>query len=237
MIILKKISFLYKSESSIYIYFSFLLTKILNFFIKRKIVKHKKKHQLLLKKKKITNDFFSAHAYNFFFYLKKLKPNFDYLEIGSYEGNSAVFVADTFVQSKIYCVDNWVGNDEYIDHISFSTIESNFDLNVANYNNISKIKCLSDDFFKNNNQMYDAIYIDGFHHGIQVYKDCLNSWKYLKKDGFLICDDYIWDFYPDFKNNPCFAINIFLKKVAGSYKLERVSNSQIFIKKINEHKK
>ena len=67
MIILKKISFLYKSESSIYIYFSFLLTKILNFFIKRKIVKHKKKHQLLLKKKKITNDFFSAHAYNFFF--------------------------------------------------------------------------------------------------------------------------------------------------------------------------
>ena len=89
-------------------------------FVKRKIVKFKKKHQILLSGKKITNDFFSANAYNFYYYLNKLKPDFDYLEIGSYEGNSAVFVANTFIKSKIYCVDNWVGTDEYVDHISFS---------------------------------------------------------------------------------------------------------------------
>lgn len=232
MVILKKIAFLYKSNSSIYIYCYFLIGKVFNFFTKRKIIEFKKKHQLLLRKKRITNDFFSSHSYNFFYYLKKLEPNFDYLEIGSYEGNSAVFIANTFNQSKIYCVDNWVGNDEYIDHISFSAIEKNFDFNVIDYKNISKIKDLSNDFFKYNKKMFDVIYIDGFHHGAQVYKDCLNSWKYLKKNGFLICDDYIWDFYPDSKDNPCFAINTFLKTIKGSYKLKRVSNSQIFVKKI-----
>ena len=233
MVIIKKIIFLYKGKSPFFIFISFLFTKISNVFVKRKIVKFKKKHQLLLREKKITNDFFSANAFNFFYYLNKLRSDFDYLEIGAYEGNSAVFVAESFVKSKIYCVDNWVGNDEYdVNHINFSKIEKNFDSNVINYKNIFKNKCLSDEFFKNNNKMFDAIYIDGYHHGSQVYKDCVNSWQCLKKNGFLICDDYMWDFYEDFKDNPCFAINSFLKKIVGLYKLERVSNSQIFIKKL-----
>lgn len=79
--------------------------------------------------------------------------------------------------------------------------------------------------------MFDAIYVDGYHLGSQVYKDCLNSWNCINKGGFLICDDYIWNFYPDFKDNPCFAINNSLKTIKGSYKLKKVSNSQIFIKK------
>ena len=232
MITIKKIIFLYKSNSSIFILISFLYTKLTNFFVKRKIVKFKKKHQTLLSGKKITNDFFSANAYNFYYYLNKLKPDFDYLEIGSYEGNSAVFVADTFIKSKIYCVDNWVGNDEYVDHISFSKIEQNFNSNTFNYENIFKNKCLSDEFFQDNSKMFDAIYIDGYHHGAQVYKDCINSWTFLKNNGFLICDDYIWRFYSNFRDNPCYAINVFLSKIVGTYKLEKVSNSQIFIKKI-----
>ena len=228
---MSKFIFLINSKSSIYIFLSFFISKILNMFVKRKIINSKKNHQLLLKEKKITNDFFSAHSYNFFYYLNKLKPNFNYLEIGSYEGNSAIFVAKQFNLSKCHCVDNWVGNDEYIDHINFSSIESNFNFNVDGYKNIYKIKSLSDDFFFKNTQMFDAIYVDGYHLGSQVYKDCLNSWNCLNKGGFLICDDYIWNFYPDFKDNPCFAINSFLKTIKGFYKLEKVSNSQIFIKK------
>ena len=80
--------------------------------------------------------------------------------------------------------------------------------------------------------MFDAIYIDGYHHGAQVYKDCINSWKFLKNDGLLICDDYIWRFYSNLRDNPCYAINVFLSEIVGTYKLEKVSNSQIFIKKI-----
>jgi predicted O-methyltransferase YrrM len=128
-------------------------------------------------------------------------------------------------------VDNWVGTQEYSNH-NFSKIEKNFDFNTKNELNIFKIKKTSDIFFNNNQKIFDVVYIDGYHFAPQVYKDCINAWKYLKKNGILICDDYIWNGYPKILENPCFAINKFLIEIRNSYKLLYVSNSQIFIKKI-----
>ena len=89
----------------------------------------------------------------------------------------------------------------------------------------------SDAFFENNSKMFDVIYVDGYHKAEQVFKDCKNSWKFLKNSGIMICDDYIWNHYKKIENNPCFAINQFLKTIKN-YKVLEVSNSQIFIKKI-----
>ena len=50
--------------------------------------------------KKISSEFFSVNAYNFFVYLSSLPENFRYLEIGSFEGGSAIFVANRFKNSK-----------------------------------------------------------------------------------------------------------------------------------------
>lgn len=230
---INKLIFLLKNRASLRVIFSFTKHKILNILIKRKIIKFKRRHEKIIKNKKITNDYFSPHAYNFYYYLNQLNQNFNYLEIGSYEANSSMFVANLFISSKIKCVDNWVGTDEYIDHISFSEIEKNFDFNVEEYENIHKIKTTSDTFFKNNYSNFDVIYVDGYHYGPQVYKDCKNAWKILKNNGLLICDDYIWDFYPNLKDSPCYAINRFLKELNGSYIIKKVSNSQIFIKKNN----
>jgi len=55
----------------------------------------------------------------------------------------------------------------------------------------------------------------------------------LKKNGYLICDDYFWQHYSKIKENPCFAINKFLNEIKKSYKLINISNNQIFIEKIN----
>jgi predicted O-methyltransferase YrrM len=228
---MKKIIFLINSNSSFHIIVFYLFNKIKNFFFKRRIIKFKKLHQLILCDKKITNDYFSSNAYYFYYYLSKLKPDFKYLEIGSYEGNSALLVSHLFTRSQIYCVDNWVGTQEYSNH-DFSKIEKNFDYNTKNKLNILKIKKTSDIFFNNNQKMFDVVYIDGYHFAPQVYKDCNNAWKYLKKGGILICDDYIWNGYPKIFENPCFAINKFLIEIRNSYKLLYVSNYQIFIKKI-----
>jgi len=228
---MKRLLFLLKSKSSAQIFLSYFKHKIFNIFIKRNIIRLKKKHELFISDKKITNNFFSSHAYNFYYYLSKLRSNFDYLEIGSYEGNSAMFVSKNFKSSYTYCVDNWEKTEEYINHKSFSAIEQNFDFNILNHCNIKKFKKSSDEFFFNNKKMFDAIYIDGYHFGPQVFKDCKNAWNYLKKNGFLICDDYIWNFYPNIINNPCYAVNNFLKEIDGQYKVEKVSNSQIFIQK------
>ena len=54
----------------------------------------------------------------------------------------------------------------------------------------------------------------------------------LNKEGIMICDDYFWNFYEKIQNNPCFAINEFLNKINGEYKILKVTNSQIFIKKL-----
>lgn len=228
---MKKIIFLIKNKSKINIIMIFLVQKFFNIFIKKKIKSFKKRNQIFLKNKRITNDYFSMHSYNFFKYLNFLEGNFNYLEIGTYEGNSAMFVANTFPKSKVYCVDNWNKTEEYGDQ-NFDIVEKNFDYNTSSFNNILKFKNNSDDFFKKNNTLFEVIYIDGYHKDFQVLKDCRNAWKILKKNGLLICDDYIWNFYENIKENPCYSINKFIDEIKNENKVLEVSKSQIFIKKL-----
>ena len=201
-----KIFFLIKSKSSFKICLNFLISKFKNILDKKKIVSSKRKHQSFIKTKKITKDYFSSHAFNFLNYLKNLKSDFDYLEKQT---------------------------NEYADHKNYYSVEKNFDLNIKDYKNVSKIKMSSDDFFLQNRKNFDIVYIDGYHYGPQVLKDCKNAWKYLKNNGYLVCDDYIWNFYKNIEMNPCYAINQFLSEINGYFKIEKISNSQIFIKKIN----
>jgi predicted O-methyltransferase YrrM len=231
MDIIKKLIFLYQSRANKFIHLNFVITKLKNIFLKKYIKYKKKNHVDFLKKKYITHDYFSSHAYNFFNILNKFN-SFEYLEIGSFEGNSAMFVAKNFPNSNICCVDNWVGTEEY-ENINFSSVEYNFDNNMSEFNNYKKFKLLSDEFFKNNQHKFDVIYIDGYHKGSQVLKDFMNSWKILNQGGVIIFDDYIWKFFDKIQDNPCYAINEYLEKIKNDVKILKVSNSQLFIQKIN----
>jgi predicted O-methyltransferase YrrM len=228
----KKIIFLFNSKANIKIILLFLFGKITNIFIKTKIKKEKKFFLELISNFKISTNFFSVNAYNFFVHLSSLKNNFKYLEIGSFEGGSAIYVSSRFKCSKVFCIDNWKKTEDGYSELDFNDVEKNFDHNIKNYENIIKIKNSSDNFFLNNNEKFDVIYVDGYHKSNQVFKDCINSWKILNLNGILICDDYIWDHYFDVKNNPCYAINKFLKTLNNSYKVLQISNSQIFLQKI-----
>lgn len=222
--------FFLKNKSPKIVIFLYLYNKLINIFFKNKKKIFKKKHKNYLLNKKITNDYFSMHAFNFFKCLSNFNKNFEYLEIGAYEGNSAIFVAKNFKNCNIFCVDTWQGSEEHSRH-DFGKIESNFNYNIKEFNNIYKIKSTSDNFFYNNSNNFDCIYVDGNHHSDQVYLDCQNAWAVLNKNGYLICDDYTWNYYKNIKQNPCFGINNFLKSI-NNFKYYMVSNSQIFIKKI-----
>jgi hypothetical protein len=50
-------------------------------------------------------------------------------------------------------------------------------------------KLTSDDFFKQNNETFDIIFIDGLHWSEQVYKDIVNSLNVLNDGGYIICHD------------------------------------------------
>lgn len=47
----------------------------------------------------------------------------------------------------------------------------------------------SDDFFANNKEKFDIIFIDGLHHADQVEKDILNSLEVLNEGGYILCHD------------------------------------------------
>ena len=145
---------------------------------------------------------------------KNIKNIKNILEIGSYEGRSAIFFLKNFSGSNITCVDTWSGSDEHKD-INFRLIEKNFDLNTSFYqlNNIlMKNKMTSNEFFKKNYNYFDLIFIDGDHSTDQIEIDLINSWNVLKKGGFLVIDDYMWWYYKDLKKNPSTPINNFIKK-------------------------
>ena len=100
----------------------------------------------------------------------------------------------------------------------------------------SFFKNTSDEFFMQNKEKFDLIYIDGWHEAPQVYKDINNSWDSLNINGIIICDDY---FYGNInvRNNlinklPALAINKFILEKRDELKIICVNNSQIFFKKI-----
>lgn len=227
-----KIIFLIKNKTSILIIFLFFLQKIKTPLIKRKIIKQKRINQLNIQNYKISKDWFSSNAYYFKYLMNKLPENFKYLEIGSFEGNSAIFVSSNFPRSEITCVDPWVNYEEHINE-NLTNVEKIFDSNTRNLMNIKKIKNTSNNFFIKNKQNYNFIYIDGYHKYEYVLQDCLNSWQALLPGGILACDDYIWKFYQgtELKLNPCFAINKFLEIKKEQIKVLLVTNSQIFFKK------
>lgn len=47
----------------------------------------------------------------------------------------------------------------------------------------------SDDFFADNTEKWDLIFIDGLHHAIQVYKDIVNALQCLADGGTIVCHD------------------------------------------------
>ena len=223
-----KIKFLILSDASSNIIFSFIIQKFINFFIKKKIKLYKNNHRKSLLEKQITSDYFSSHAYHFAEVGSKLETKFNYLEIGSFEGNSAFFIAKNFPHTYIHCVDIW---SEYPGEKN-NLLEKRFDNNLFNLNNIIKFKDTSDNFFSENKKFFNLIYIDGYHKADQVYQDCKNAWAVLNEDGYLICDDYIGAHYHIINENPCFAINHFLSEIKGQFIVVKVTNSQIFLKKI-----
>ena len=156
----------------------------------------------------------------------------NYLEIGSFEGRSTVFIGELKNTNSITAIDTWEGSDEH-NTISFIKVFKNFKKNikVLNISNINYFKTTSDNFFKNNKNVYNLIYIDGSHKYNQVKKDFVNSLNCIEKNGYIICDDFLWFFYQDVEKNPIKAILECYNEYKKELSVEFI-NHQIIFKKI-----
>ena len=82
-------------------------------------------------------------------------------------------------------------NNECFDKIN---IESKIGVDPSKGGTIRKT---SDDFFEKNIKKFDIIFIDGLHEYEQIKKDIINSIKFLKNGGTILCHDSLPEEYSD----------------------------------------
>ncbi len=152
------------------------------------------------------------------------------LEVGSWEGRSALFFLTYFTQGHLTAVDSWdfSGDHESGDHQHNTTLasqnsEARFDRNLAPYvARLTKRKGASLHVLPqllDEEQKFDVIYVDGSHFADDVLTDGINAWRLLKQGGIMIFDDLLWACYPRARANPAWAISLFLKYHKGEYKI------------------
>ena len=221
---------------SVYLFFRYLIyIKFLNKKIKRSN-KQSLYQDLIKDKLKIDQDWFSHNINNLDYFFKKknlYNQEINALEIGSYEGNSSFFFLKYFSNLNLTCVDTFGGSDE-LKNFDFKNVYENFKFNTKDFEKrITVYKLTSDEFFKNykNNIDFDLIYIDGSHYSKDVYNDAINSLKVLKKNGYIIFDDFLWNYYKDVNDNPIGGIKSFLIKNFFKIKILSVSY-QIIVQKL-----
>jgi len=144
-----------------------------------------------------------------------------FLEIGSFEGMSAVWIVENMMEDggDIVCIDTWEGGAEHVNN-EMDGAELRFDKNIftvkEKFPNRSVIKEKSTSIkalgllAHEQHYKFDFIYIDGSHLAKDVLTDACMAWPLLKHNGFMVFDDYAWK-PPGFTllNRPKFAIDVF----------------------------
>lgn len=128
------------------------------------------------------------------------KPGTRVLEIGSFEGRSAVWWLEnvcTHETSRLWCVDPW-------DWKEFPHAEAVFEERILPH--AERVTVLREESIIALGRIYgglkggvlpsfDLVYVDGSHEGRDVCLDVLMSVPLLKVGGILVCDD--WDWHAD----------------------------------------
>jgi predicted O-methyltransferase YrrM len=147
------------------------------------------------------------------------------LEIGSWEGRSALFFVNYLPQAHVTCVDPWTGNVEHALDAHFAALvphsERRFIDNLAPFAaRIERVKASSKDALPDlaiAGRKFDLVYIDGSHRAADVFADATLAWPLTAPGGVVIFDDYLWDGFPEPANTPKLGIDAFLASVAGQF--------------------
>jgi predicted O-methyltransferase YrrM len=149
------------------------------------------------------------------------------LEIGSWEGRSALFFLNYFFRSHVVCVDTFGGNIEHMRNPHFAALvsdtERRFDANVAAFGaRVEKIKGPSAEVLPQLGiaaRRFDVVYVDGSHRAADVYSDGVLAWPMVARNGIVIFDDYEFDEIEDESERPKPGIDAFLAAFEGQYRL------------------
>jgi predicted O-methyltransferase YrrM len=129
------------------------------------------------------------------------------LEIGSWEGRSAIAWLNLVPNSTITCIDYWGGDEN-----------DRFDRNISSLKHrIIKIRGESGRALEKlliRKRLFDLIYVDGNHTSAGTLQDTVLAWPMLRQDGIILWDDYHWKPYLPANERPKEAVDWFLAKHA-----------------------
>lgn len=161
------------------------------------------------------------------------------LEIGSWEGRSALFFLNYLPRARLVCVDTFAGSIEH--HTwpwwqrigQLRSIETRFDRNLAPF--AHRVRKLKDDSLHAvgrlglEGQRFDLVYVDGSHRAIDVYRDGVLAWPLVAPGGIVMFDDYQRQLGPA-EERPHVGIDAFLAAVKAEHE-ELFRGHQIIIRK------
>jgi predicted O-methyltransferase YrrM len=170
------------------------------------------------------------------------------LEIGSYEGRSAVWIIENLLAGRatsLVAIDAWKeGGEAY--QKGMTQVESRFDRNMLlagerhSEVTITKRKGnsaveLATLLASGGRGSFDLIYIDAHHHAPDVLTDLVLSFVLCKVGGLIFCDDYLWSQFRGLVETPKLAIDSFTTCFHKKVRLiENVPLYQLYMYKIAE---
>ena len=165
------------------------------------------------------------------------------LEIGSWEGRSALFFLNFLPRARLTCIDSFAGGQEHREAAardakearSLKMLERRFDANVRAFTRrIEKITANSADALAQlgvKKRRFDIAYVDGGHRATEVYTDAVLTWPLIARGGMVIFDDYQWQEMPKQVDNPGPGIDAFLKSIDGQYRVALRSYQVAIVKR------
>lgn len=161
------------------------------------------------------------------------------LEIGSWEGRSALFFLNYLPRSKLVCIDPFTGNAIHRNDPSMreylARLESIFDSNVYAFGDrVEKVVAPSAAALPKlaiGGRRFDLAYVDGCHLATDVFSDAALLWPMITPRGIVIFDDYGLEIDPNAHDRPKQGIDAFLALFAGQYTVLH-SGWQVIVQKV-----
>lgn len=144
-------------------------------------------------KYKFTSDWVSSKTEIWKQVLEKLTSKNKFLEVGSYEGRSAIWFIENGLSpnGEITCIDNWVYKDKetFNSNLAKALIGQDKQMVLLEGNSVYHLASLVAQSKK-----YDLVYIDGGHKNKEVLTDAVLCWELINVGGILVFDDYLYSF-------------------------------------------
>jgi hypothetical protein len=165
----------------------------------------------------------------------KGKPDVHYLEIGTFEGRSALWVLENVLTnptSKITIIDSFEEGKTYETFVSNVKLSGEPDkFKILRGTSTEKLREVPLDSI-------DFAYVDGSGEGIVMLSDLVTTWNLVKVDGIIICSRYALDKREredlELKTHdpgPFEAIDTFLKVFKPYVTVLAFQDNQVFIRK------